>query len=91
MLRILCPYCGERDQDEFHYGGEATVERPARPKSSADAEWSRYLFYRDNRRGMHLERWVHDASELGQHTAAVLQELGFSDDEIQSMRGKKAI
>jgi heterotetrameric sarcosine oxidase delta subunit len=60
MLSIQCPYCGERDQDEFHYGGEATVDRPAQPEGSGDAEWGRYLFYRENRMGMHLERWVHD-------------------------------
>ncbi len=59
MLRILCPYCGLRDQDEFQFGGEAGIVRPERPEQASDAEWADYLFYRDNRCGVHTERWVH--------------------------------
>ncbi len=59
MLRIPCPYCGERDQDEFHYGGEAAIVRPADPEQADDAEWAEYLFYRDNQKGPRLERWLH--------------------------------
>lgn len=59
MLRIPCPYCGLRDQDEFHFGGEANIERPADPEQVSDAEWADYLFYRDNVKGLHYERWVH--------------------------------
>ena len=29
MLRIKCPWCGVRNEDEFSYGGDATVQRPA--------------------------------------------------------------
>ena len=28
MFLINCPYCGERDQQEFKAGGEAHIERP---------------------------------------------------------------
>ena len=28
MLRITCPWCGERDYTEFRYGGDAEKERP---------------------------------------------------------------
>lgn len=59
MLRIPCPYCGIRDQDEFQCGGEATVQRPAEPDRASDADWAGYLFYRDNVKGPHLERWFH--------------------------------
>jgi len=59
MLRIECPYCGVRDQVEFQYGGEAGIVRPAHPESASDAEWADYLFYRDNVKGVHLERWLH--------------------------------
>ena len=59
MLRIPCPYCGLRDQTEFHYGGEASVTRPAAPEAVGDAAWADYLFYRDNVKGPHRERWVH--------------------------------
>lgn len=59
MLRITCPYCGLRDQDEFQFGGEAHIQRPADPEQASDAEWADYLFYRDNKKGLHYERWLH--------------------------------
>ena len=59
MLRIHCPWCGLRDETEFRYGGEARVIRPERPEAASDREWSDYLFYRDNLRGLHEERWLH--------------------------------
>ena len=33
MFLINCPYCGERDQQEFKAGGEAHIERPKQPRS----------------------------------------------------------
>jgi heterotetrameric sarcosine oxidase delta subunit len=48
-----------RDQSEFTFGGEATVERPANPEAATDEEWANYLFYRDNVKGVHRERWLH--------------------------------
>lgn len=59
MLRIECPFCGVRDQTEFRFGGELNIHRPARPEHASDAEWADYLFYRDNLKGLHAERWVH--------------------------------
>ena len=59
MLRIKCPYCGTRDQDEFRFGAEASITRPADPGSASDHEWGDYLFYRDNIKGVHRERWLH--------------------------------
>ncbi len=57
MLRIPCPYCGTRDENEFRFGGESHVERPG-PEVS-DAEWADYLFNRENPKGLHYERWCH--------------------------------
>ena len=57
MLRISCPYCGTRDEVEFHCGGDAHIERPEPDVS--DAEWADYLFNRENPRGVHFERWCH--------------------------------
>ena len=59
MLRILCPYCGLRDQIEFQFGGEAQITRPENPEQASDSEWANYMFYRDNIKGLHYERWVH--------------------------------
>jgi heterotetrameric sarcosine oxidase delta subunit len=60
MFLISCPYCGDRDQIEFRYGGEAHVPRPD-PESVDDAQWADYLFGRANPKGFSLERWVHEA------------------------------
>ncbi len=57
MLRIPCPYCGTRDENEFRFGGESHVERPSLEVS--DAEWADYLFNRNNPKGLHYERWCH--------------------------------
>lgn len=59
MLRIPCPWCGVRDESEFLYGGEAAVRRPPVPEAASDETWADYLFYRDNLRGKHRERWFH--------------------------------
>ena len=29
MLEIKCPNCGKRSQNEFSYGGDASVKRPS--------------------------------------------------------------
>lgn len=61
MLLIPCPWCGNRDESEFKYGGEAHITRPADPDALSDAEWADYLFLRKNTKGPFLERWVHAA------------------------------
>ena len=57
MLRITCPYCGERDEAEFRCGGEAPGPMP-QPGEGDDA-WADYLFARDNPKGLVHERWCH--------------------------------
>lgn len=57
MLRIPCPYCGVRDEDEFRFGGQSHISRPG--LDCSDAEWADYLFNRDNPKGVHFERWLH--------------------------------
>ncbi|MCY4589045.1 MAG: sarcosine oxidase subunit delta [Alphaproteobacteria bacterium] len=59
MLLINCPWCGPRDDAEFHYGGEAHILRPANPSALSDEEFAEYLFLQQNPRGLHLERWCH--------------------------------
>ena len=61
MLLIPCPWCGERDETEFRYGGQAHVARPHDPHATGDAEWAEYLFMRDNPKGWFRERWNHAA------------------------------
>ena len=51
MLRIECPWCGVRNEDEFSYGGDATVQRPADDASQDD--WYDYVYTRSNPAGRH--------------------------------------
>ena len=46
MLIIKCPWCGDRDETEFSYGGEADIKRPVAPETLSDEEWGDYLFMR---------------------------------------------
>jgi sarcosine oxidase, subunit delta len=57
MMQIECPYCGKRDETEFNYGGEAHLARP--DLGVDDKTWTQYLFFRDNIKGVHAERWRH--------------------------------
>lgn len=59
MLLIPCPYCGPRDETEYHYGGQAHIPYPQVPDELDDGQWAQYLFYRDNPMGPYAERWVH--------------------------------
>ena len=60
MLRIACPCCGPRDHDEFRYGGDASVKRPAHDDADFEA-WYRYVHVRSNPAGPHREFWQHVA------------------------------
>ncbi len=57
MIRITCPFCGERDHSEFSYGGDATVAYPALDAPVED--WNAAVYERRNPRGPHKEYWHH--------------------------------
>jgi heterotetrameric sarcosine oxidase delta subunit len=57
MMRIPCICCGPRDENEFICGGTSHIQRPA--LDAGDETWGGYLFFRDNPKGVHLERWRH--------------------------------
>ena len=59
MLQIRCPWCGEREETEFSYGGQAGIAYPADPAALDDEQWAQWLFVRDNPKGAFAERWVH--------------------------------
>lgn len=61
MMLIPCPWCGPRNETEFHYGGQAGIAYPADPGALSDEEWGRFLFVRENPRGLFRERWCHSA------------------------------
>ena len=55
MLEIKCPYCGKRSQNEFSYGGDATVKRPTLGEEISTEDWDNFVYFRDNPRGKHTE------------------------------------
>jgi len=59
VLLIECPYCGERPELEFVYGGQAHIARPREPVQASAQQWTGFLYLRDNKRGVHAERWRH--------------------------------
>src|SRR5438552_18866062 len=59
MLLIPCPHCGERPEIEFTHGGEAHLTRPGPPAEVDNETWTRFLYMRDNVKGVHAERWRH--------------------------------
>ena len=61
MQLIGCPWCGPREEAEFHYGGQAHVAYPVDPAEQTDEQWAQYLFFRDNPKGPFAERWMHAA------------------------------
>jgi len=59
MLLVPCPYCGQRPEIEFAYGGEAHIGRPVNPAAVSDEMWAEFLYMRSNSKGAHAERWRH--------------------------------
>jgi heterotetrameric sarcosine oxidase delta subunit len=57
MHRISCLFCGVRDEIEFRYRGDATINRPA-PDADASA-FTTFVYERTNPAGWHLEWWQH--------------------------------
>ena len=60
-MLIPCPWCGDREDLEFHYAGAAPASYPQEAGAIDDAAWARYLYFRPNPRGRMVERWVHSA------------------------------
>jgi sarcosine oxidase subunit delta len=58
-MRIKCPYCGERDADEFGYLGAAKLKRPDPNTADAGRTFYEYVYLRDNPAGLNAELWYH--------------------------------
>ncbi len=59
MQRFTCPFCGLRDETEFHYVAEAGKVRPDTTKTVSNADWAHYLYAQGNNRGPAREVWMH--------------------------------
>ena len=56
-MRIICPFCGERELGEFTYLGDAKPQRPA-ADAGEEAVYD-YVYLRDNVAGVMSEYWYH--------------------------------
>ncbi|MER9239746.1 sarcosine oxidase subunit delta [Mesorhizobium sp. M0074] len=56
-MRIVCPFCGERELGEFTYLGDAKPTRPA--AGATEDEVFDYVYLRDNIAGPMSEYWYH--------------------------------
>ena len=56
-MRIVCPFCGDRELGEFTYLGDAEPQRPA-ADAGEDAVYD-YVYLRDNVAGVMSEHWYH--------------------------------
>lgn len=59
MQLFPCPFCGLRDETEFHFAVEAGKPRPEPAAEVSDADWARYLYACQAPRGAAREIWLH--------------------------------
>ena len=96
MLKIKCPFCGNRDETEFSCGGEAHIARPIADNKLSDGAFSEYLFMRHNPKGVFLERWCHTSGcrrwfNLARDTVShQVIEIYLMGQKPKTAKGKKA-
>ncbi|MCK0151386.1 sarcosine oxidase subunit delta [Marivita sp. S6314] len=59
MQIFTCPFCGPRDEREFHFVAEQGKVRPDTTQSVSDADWAAYLHTQRNEKGRVREVWMH--------------------------------
>jgi len=59
MQIFKCPFCGPRDETEFHFAAEAGKHRPEPAETVTDEAWADYLYMNDAPKGTACEVWVH--------------------------------
>lgn len=63
MQIFPCPFCGPRDEREFHFVGEAGKTRPDTTGDTTGdisrEDWAAYLHMHRNEKGVVREVWVH--------------------------------
>lgn len=89
-MRIKCPYCGERDTQEFACLGPAALKhRPDPAAVDAEQRFYDYAYLRDNPAGPLAELWYHAS---GCHSwlrvvrdtrTHVIQEVSFASEPAE--------
>ena len=60
-MRLKCPYCGDRDAQEFVTRGGAVGPRPDPAAPDARQRFGDWVHLRPNPRGLSVEYWYHAA------------------------------
>jgi len=58
-MRVRCPFCGERNSDEFSFAGDASCRRPDGDSEDALRRFYEAVYVRDNPAGRYEELWYH--------------------------------
>lgn len=59
MQIFNCPFCGPRDEREFHFVAEAGKTRPDTQQEVTARDWGQYLHDVRNEKGRVREIWMH--------------------------------
>ena len=58
-MRLTCPFCGERDAEEFAMLGSVAGPRPDSDAPDALKRFHDYVYLRENPAGPNAEHWYH--------------------------------
>ena len=59
MQYFPCPFCGPREETEFHFAAEAGKPRPEPAAQVSAQSWAAYLYLSAAPKGEAHEIWVH--------------------------------
>lgn len=59
MMYLPCPHCGNRNADEFIYGGDTSRQRPVNPGKLSNQSWCEHIYTVPNVKGVANEFWWH--------------------------------
>jgi len=59
MQHFPCPFCGLRNEREFHFAAEAGKLRPDTTGEVSADDWSSYQYDQRNEKGVTREVWLH--------------------------------
>ncbi len=57
MQIFPCPFCGPRDETDFHYVAEPKA-RPEPAEAVSDEAWAEHLYFNANPKGASREIWL---------------------------------